>query len=426
MNYNIWNKWDKLQTVMLGECYGPEFFRDIKNTRIKSALQRIANESQEDLEKYSNVLKDFGCTVLRPILDSNDSIINYVNQDGGITNISRSPLQPRDAQLVIGDTLFYVTIDHPALRNCLDAYNEKDTIKLEGPLKESSFEGYKGNNAPDWPSYGEFIDTFANNKPYSTNEVVQQEIADIIKNEKGGHFPICAPSITVIGKDIYIDVEDVGRLPSPTTAHLKISTFDDYNPKDTSQLYMDYYFTKFTKLFPNFRINFLKVGGHNDGCFHAIKPGAILSLREIQTYDDTFPDWDVCYLPDQSWSKIVPFSKLKQKNHGKWWVPGEEDNAEFTHFVETWLQDWVGYVEETVFDVNVLVLDEHHVCVSQTDNEIVNAFLKKHNMEPVYVPWRHRYFWDGGLHCITLDLCRDGLQQNYFPDRTNPIIDKGF
>ena len=74
----------------------------------------------------------------------------------------------------------------------------------------------------------------------------------------------------------------------------------------------------------------------------------------------------------------------------------------------------------------MLVLDERHCCVSQQDNEIVNAFLKKHNMEPVYVPWRHRYFWDGGLHCITLDLYREGTQQDYFPDRQHSITDKGF
>ena len=40
-------------------------------------------------------------------------------------------------------------------------------------------------------------------------------------------------------------------------------------------------------------------------------------------------------------------------------------------------------------------------------------------MEAVYVPWRHRWFWDGGLHCITLDLVRQGVQQDYFPDRSN-------
>ena len=142
--------------------------------------------------------------------------------------------------------------------------------------------------------------------------------------------------------------------------------------------------------------------------------GAILSLYNVQTYSELYPGWDVCYLPDQSWDKVSEFSKLKRKNKGKWWLAGEEDNDEFTNFVETWLQDWVGYVEETVFDVNVLVLDEHHVCVSNPNNGQVNTFLKNHNMEPVYVPWRHRYFWDGGLHCITLDLYREGEQQDYF------------
>jgi len=129
-------------------------------------------------------------------------------------------------------------------------------------------------------------------------------------------------------------------------------------------------------------------------------------LYDVQNYSETFPGWDVCYLPDQSWAKVSEFIKLKEKNAGKWWLAGEEYNDEFTYFVETWLKDWVGYVEETVFDVNVLVLDKHHVCVSNM-NPLVVDFLKKHNMEAIHVPWRHRYFWDGGLHCITLDLVRE-------------------
>jgi hypothetical protein len=120
-----------------------------------------------------------------------------------------------------------------------------------------------------------------------------------------------------------------------------------------------------------------------------------------------------------------PFIKMKEKVGGKWWVPGEENNDEFIYFVETWLQDWVGFCEESVFDVNVLMLDENHVCVSNY-NEIAFAFFRKHNIEPIIVPWRHRYFWDGGLHCITLDLYREGKMQDYFPERKQPVIDLGF
>ena len=66
------------------------------------------------------------------------------------------------------------------------------------------------------------------------------------------------------------------------------------------------------------------------------------------------------------------------------------------------------------------------MCVSQIDNQELTPFLKKHNIEPVHVPLRHRWFWDGGLHCTSLDIYREGTQQDYFPDRKQPIIDKGF
>ena len=388
---------------MLGECYSPEFFNDIKNTKVRSALQRIANETQEDLEGYEKVLKDFGCDVIRPDMDKNDSIMSYTDYNGKLTLIPRSPLQPRDHQLVIGNDLFYTQdFDHPGIKQSLDNYN-KNFKNIYSPLSEASFNGHKGEDAPDWPSYTDYVERFCNEQPLSDKPHIHNEILDICKKETSFGFAIQAPSITVVGRDIYIDVNT-----------------------DMDSVLVDYYFKEFAKMFPNFKINVLTIGGHNDGCFHTIKSGAILSLKEIQTYEDTFPDWDICYLPNQSWEKIKPFIELKKQNKGKWWVPGEEDNNEFTHFVETWLQDWVGYVEETVFDVNVLVLDEKYVCVSQQDNQTVNAFLKKHNMEPVYIPWRHRYFWDGGLHCITLDLYREGTQQDYFPDRQHSITDKGF
>ena len=387
---------------MLGECYSPEFFNDIKNIKVKSALQRIASETQEDLEGYAKVLRDFGCDVIRPDMDKNNSIMNYTDHDGKLTLIPRSPLQPRDAQMVIGNDLFYTGDDHPSIRTRLDLY-DADYKQITTPISREEYIDYKGDSAPDWPSYDELATRFCTGMPLSDNAGIHDELQTISAQETSCTFLAPAPSITVVGKDIYLDV------------------FSDW-----PQIVVDYCLEWLRKEFPNFRLNLLNIGGHSDGCFHTIKPGAILSLMEIQTYEDTFPDWDVCYLPNRSWSKLNTFREIKEKNEGKWWVPGEEDNEEFTHFVETWLQDWVGYVEETVFDVNVLVLDEKHVCVSQLDNEIVNTFLKKHNMEPVYVPWRHRYFWDGGLHCITLDLVRDGTQQDYFPNRHTSITDKGF
>lgn len=405
--YNIWNKWDPLKTVMLGDCYGPEFFRDIKSNKIRSALTQIAEETQEDLSYYEAVLKDFGCTVLRPELDTTDSILNYIDSDGkvkGSQGVPRSPLQPRDCQLVIGNNLFYTGLDHPSIKKVLNNYNN-NFCQIIGPLTEDMFLGYKGNDAPDWPSYEEYVHNYVNQNPITESQSINNEFDNIHRLEaRGMNFPVNAPSITVVGKDIYID----GRIENI------------YSPELTN-----FYLQQFKNKYRKFRHNVLHIGGHSDGSFHTLKPGLLLSLQEIQRYEQTFPDWDVCYLPNQSWDKVDGFLKIKNQVSGKWWVPEQEDNDEFTHFVETWLQDWVGYVEETVFDVNVLVLDEHHVCVNNMNPTVVN-FLKKHNMEPVYVPWRHRYFWDGGLHCITLDLYREGKQQDYFPNRQKPILDIGF
>ena len=57
MTYNIWNKWDTLETVMLGSFYPAEFFRDIRSDRIRSALTRIADEEAEDNAQFERVLQ---------------------------------------------------------------------------------------------------------------------------------------------------------------------------------------------------------------------------------------------------------------------------------------------------------------------------------------------------------------------------------
>jgi hypothetical protein len=343
MSFNIWNKWDPLKVCMLGNNYTPEFFDGI-SSKVETPLKRICEETLEDLEKYKEILQQFGVTVIQPEMDHNERFMDDPH------TYPRGPLQPRDYQLILGNKAYSWQVDHPSIAKCLKDYGGENTVLVPKQLKRNFKESIYGS-----------------------------------------------AKVFMIGKDVYLD--------------------NEYTK----------YKEMYNHIFKGWRKNTINVGNtHTDGCFHPIKPGAILSLREIQTYENTFPDWDVCYLSEQSWDLVQPFVDLKEKNQGKWWVAGQEDNSEFTHFVETWLQDWVGYVEETVFDVNVLVLDEHHVCVSQPDNKIVNTFLKKHNMEPVYVPWRHRYFWDGGLHCITLDLVREGKQQDYFPNREKAVTDIGF
>ena len=155
--------------------------------------------------------------------------------------------------------------------------------------------------------------------------------------------------------------------------------------------------------------------GHNDSVFSVLKPGVVIAASWVQEYGGVqklFPNWEIIYFEDPNWDQVVKWGKLKKLNRGKWWVPGEEDNDEFTNFVETWLDNWIGEVEETIFDVNTLVLDDKYVVVN-SDNPVLVDALHKHNMEPVFCPLRHRFFFDGGWHCLTLDVEREGGQQDY-------------
>ena len=181
--------------------------------------------------------------------------------------------------------------------------------------------------------------------------------------------------------------------------------------KDTGQHIVD----KYKKIWETegFRVHTSNRGCHSDGDFCVVKPGCIVSLREIQDYKTEFPGWDILYLPDQSWDAVDPFLKMKDKVGGRWWLNGEEHNDQLIEFVNTWLNDWVGYVEETVFDVNMLSIDHNTIICNNYNKEVFDHF-KKHRVEPIVFNFRHRYFWDGGIHCITQDLYREGTMEDYF------------
>jgi hypothetical protein len=64
------------------------------------------------------------------------------------------------------------------------------------------------------------------------------------------------------------------------------------------------------------------------------------------------------------------------------------------------------------------MLDEKNLlCIDS-----VNAYdplyeeLEKHGVTVHALPWRTRGFWDGGMHCITLDIRRKSTIQDYFPN----------
>ena len=377
--YNVYQHWDPLKVCIVGKSYPPEFYSFITNSRVRTVMERIAQETEEDFQTLVKLLESFGVKVLRPTVS--DNYKDCISLDG---RISPPPMTPRDYSAMIGETFYF---KHP-FRCTAEKWQE---------IRGSSWPIGLPGSSEEFDQLPEFVKkelklfNIDKNQINSLKIDFWKDVINKIPNTIVSGTEINSAMTTRIGKDLYFGT-------------------DDYS-QDQTELY-----NKYSAAFTDYRCHIVNTGGHSDGTFCPVKPGLIVSLRDIPTYADTFPGWEVVYLPGQSWDRVSEFILLKHKNSGKWWVPGEELNDDFTHFVESWLDHWVGYVEETVFDVNMLVIDEKNVVCNNYNKQVFDAF-DRYGITPHVVNFRHRYFWDGGLHCITSDLHREGTMQDYFPNR---------
>jgi hypothetical protein len=177
---------------------------------------------------------------------------------------------------------------------------------------------------------------------------------------------------------------------------------------------------KVLERYPMFAGSKITVGGHTDGVMNLPKPGLVVASTEVskETFKDTLPGWDVCIIEHPNimtsdFSGWYEWVHVKHTTLGRWWHPDAKSNPDLVKYVDTWLNDWVGYAEETVFEVNMLSVNEETILSMNYQPEVHKA-LEKHGIEPIYCRFRHRNFWDGGLHCLTLDTVREGDMQDYF------------
>ena len=154
----------------------------------------------------------------------------------------------------------------------------------------------------------------------------------------------------------------------------------------------------FKKQLPEFRFNEVPVGGHVDGKIALIKPGLLVTWKKAWI-PEKLKSWD-CIITEAGTKFPEDFKKTRKEHFYK-------------NYIERWLSHWIGYVDETVFDVNMLSISEDKVICTGTDKEVFTQ-LEKHGVTPIYWKFRHQYFWDGGVHCLTADVRRKGEQEDYF------------
>lgn len=345
---------------MVGRSYPPEYYDWIRDSRTRQRFEALAEETEADYIQLIDLLESFGVRVLRPQLPED---LSKLNVDGRWVS---PPVTPRDYFVMIHNDLWI-----PGVPNSAHAQR-----------------AFANQTQWSWQQFSQ-----KDQAQHDAKLLCYQNIFDHVANQGNALR--------------YTDLDVVsGCFVSRIGQHLYFAT-QSYQ-EDQQQL-----LNQVNGSFPHTHNKIVNAGGHGDSTYCPVAPGLIISLRDVPTYADTFPNWEVVYLPPSDYAETAEFRASMKHNRGRWNIPGFESDPNLVHMVEHYFDSWVGNASETVFDVNILVIDQKNIVVS-SHNDAVEAACARHGIEVHVSPFRHRYFWDAGIHCVTNDLDRLGSLQNYF------------
>ena len=98
--------WDPLKVCAVGRTYPPKFYERIGNIKVRDAMQKIAMETEEDLQKIVTKLEEFNVKVLRT--DISDNLDDHWHSGN---NPVPPPMTPRDHCAAVNGR-FFMPSDH--------------------------------------------------------------------------------------------------------------------------------------------------------------------------------------------------------------------------------------------------------------------------------------------------------------------------
>ena len=428
---SVYQCFDPLKVCAVGRSFPPEFYSSISNIKVRSAMERVAIETEEDYQKLIKKLEEFDVTVLRT--DVSKNVEDYMSD--GVVN-SPPPMCPRDFSAQVGETFYMPGGEYGENFDVLSLYfgmmNDNPSWQ-KGEVMERR-EGVLAQYFEDLLLPGRSLSPQTSLDLFRKREMMRNQPLAFLQGIDREELEkvIFAAETNTIGSNVKFPSNKKFYAWGSIEKWLKDNdvpiVYDQYiNTAGLWRIGKDLFFNhvniinklneksfmkKWERMFPEYRIHGLSTPGHGDGAMHPVKEGLIISIHSAERYKDSFPDWEVITV-ENSWKQVEPFLKMKNKNQGRWWIQGEEDNDDLIEYIDTWLGHWVTYAEETVFDVNVLPIDEKNCIVNGYNKKIFDAF-DRHGITPHIVNFRHRYFWDGGLHCITSDISRVGEMKTFF------------
>lgn len=353
---SIWTNWDPLKEVIVGNCHSdiPSSWNIAGDS--KKLLGQILKETKEDLDNLSVLLESLNVKVHRPSLYNLPEKINLPTFD---ILMATNPIVPRDQYLAYGDTVYQTYTSMPD--RYIDSYHY----------------------------YNIFLDLY--NKGYNWISQPPPLLKNFDKNYKW----------YVDGQEIYSNEYKDKILWHTATMFKCGDSLITNNAGPGTQLGLDWMKRNCTANIIYNDNTVVDNWGHIDHGFYMTDDNTVFCMSK---------DWVPHCLRNKN---IVELDGLFERFDYQKFVKETHTISERSslEWLEKWFLEWKGYAQEVAFETNVLVVNSNNIIFS-TEQPAVFELLKSKGITAHVCKQRHGMFWEAGIHCLTLDLVRDGARRS--------------
>jgi glycine amidinotransferase len=348
----IYTEYDPLTKIVVGDTYAPGDVDHLLTAGNINQFNRILEETKHDLDALADFLKKGNIEVLRPDVYRYDAIkMPHFRIDMPI-----SPIVPRDQYLVMGDIImqtytsytdrYFDSISYYKIFEKLFRHNNMRWISQPAPMLKDL------NVKDEW---------FLNDRTY------EEQLSDKLLWHTATMFK---------AGDAFIVNH---RGPGSNLGYQWMQReLKDYRFVENNHTHS-------------------KGFGHIDHGF-------------IMIDDDTVIHGGISWVPECLRNKkLIDVSDCITELNAEQYC---RDISEFqtrmdVAWLDKYLENWRGYSQAVCFDLNVLVIDSQNIIFARHIPKLF-AKLKELHIDCHVVPQRHYLYWEGGIHCSTLDIARKG------------------
>lgn len=348
----VYTEYDPLEEVIVADSYLPGDLDHLFPNNSLTSFNRILEETKEDFDRLSDFLIQGGIKVTRPqVMKYTDHIV----MSGFNVRFPMGPTVPRDQYKVQGKTILQT------YTSLTDRYF--DSLSYYKIFSDLFDQGYNWISQPSPP----LVDVRPEDIWYVSGEIYRTKLQDRILFHTATMFPI--------GDKIIINSKGPGNalgfewlkrnLPEYKFVENHGTRAENYGHIDHGFIMID-----------------------DETVIHAGIDWVPLSLRHLKLIDV---------------KEFVPQPNTAKYKQDYIAAGGRYELA----WIEQYLDNWRGYNQDVCFDLNVLILDRNNIIFGRELPELFR-YLKTFGIECHVCEQRHMLYWEGGIHCSTLDIKRRG------------------